>query len=542
MNKFNLPNLGFGLGLRSKHMKHVLENRPMVDWFEVISENYMDSQGQPRKNLRQIRENYPVVMHGVSLSIGSTDPLNFTYLERLKNLASDIEPAWISDHLCWTGINGKNSHDLLPVPLTEEALNHIVQRIGQVQDFLGRRILLENPSSYLTFKADNIPEYEFMAELAKRADCGLLLDVNNIYVASFNHRLDPRKYIDSIPMQNVVQIHLAGHTHKGNHIVDTHDGHVVDEVWDLYAYAIARAGFVPSTMVEWDSKIPEFEVLEQELKKAKAFANSEQKTVDRQFAVHSSQVTLHSNHNVLSLQQNLQTAIHSGDVDGATAETWIVEKENFSPQEQLSVYTNGYRLRLYDLVMGDYEVTAQILGNEMPKLVREYISKTPSEFYNASNFSAQFAGWLQGQTIEKTAQEMVILEKAIADCYNLPEDEPLTQNDLQGVATEDFTELKLRPRTAAFLLEFEQDVHSYMRGFYRKEKAEIAKKKLYLFVYRHNSQTYRLPLEQGEFEMLKLLAEGKKIGDAFAALEGKVTPEKIQEWFGRWMREGVLGK
>lgn len=542
MNKFNLPNLGFGLGLRAQHMQHVLAARPKVDWFEVISENYMDSRGQPRADLRAVRKDYPLVMHGVSMSIGSSDALDMEYLQRLKNLAEEIEPEWISDHLCWTGINGKNSHDLLPVPLTEEALTHVVGRIGQVQEFLGRRILLENPSSYLTFKADHIPEYEFMAELAKRADCGLLLDVNNIYVASFNHRLDARKYIDAIPLENVVQIHLAGHTHKGNHIVDTHDGQVVDEVWDLYKYAISRAGFVPSTMVEWDAKIPEFEVLEAEIAKARNFTiNLQQSTINYPSTILNTQST---NHNILSLQENLQQAILSGNVLGSQPETWIVEKENFAADEQLAVYTNGYRLRLFDSIISDYEVTADLAEN-LPELVREYIQNVASEFYNAADFSAQFAEWLQGQEVHKVpvaVKDMARLEVAIAQCYNLPEGAALTAADMQKIAPEDFVEMQLHPLEASALLEFESDVHGYMSAFYRGEERAVAEAEQWVIVYRHGSQTYRLSLEAEEFALLKMLDGGAKIGEAFAAFEGVVSAERIQGYFGRWLANNMLAK
>jgi uncharacterized protein len=267
-NKFGLPYLGYGLGLRSQHYDHIINNKPQIDWFEIISENYINSRGRPREKLDEIRSHYPIVMHGVSLSIGSTDALDLPYLKQLKQLAAEINPVWISDHLCWTGISGKNTHDLLPMPLTKESLQHLIPRIKQVQDFWGRPLLLENPSSYLTFRADSIPEYEFIAELAEKADCALLLDVNNIYVASYNQRINPHKYIDAIPQNRVVQIHLAGHTNVGTHIVDTHDSHVSEEVWHLYDHAISRFGSV-STMIEWDGNIPEFAVLEAELAKTK---------------------------------------------------------------------------------------------------------------------------------------------------------------------------------------------------------------------------------------------------------------------------------
>lgn len=268
----SLPNLGLGLGLRSKHFDYILSQRPEVDWFEIISENFMDSGGRPRQVLRAIAEHYPVVMHGVSMSIGSTDPINFEYLERLNLLANEINPAWISDHLCWTGVLSTNSHDLLPLPLTEEALKHVSDRISQVQAFLNRPIVIENPSTYLAFKHSTIPEWEFLTELVAKTGCGLLLDVNNVYVSAFNNEFDPIRYINSLPHSHIVQMHLAGHRNMGNFIVDTHDQPVLDRVWELFSLAWELTGGT-SLLLEWDSEIPEFEEYHAELLKAKNYMN-----------------------------------------------------------------------------------------------------------------------------------------------------------------------------------------------------------------------------------------------------------------------------
>lgn len=266
--RLGLPNLGFGVGLRTVHFSHILEHQPEVDWFEIISENFMDSGGRPRHVLNQVAERYPVVMHGVSMSIGSTDPLDREYLRKLKNLADEIDVKWVSDHLCWTGVAGVNTHDLLPLPLNEESLAHVVERIRQVQDVLERPLIIENPSTYLAFATDTMREWTFLSEMAEQADCGLLLDINNVYVASVNHEFDPREYLQALPHERVVQFHLAGHTHCGTHIIDTHDGHVVEEVWDLYRLARELTTEV-STLVEWDANIPDFPVLQAEVMKAK---------------------------------------------------------------------------------------------------------------------------------------------------------------------------------------------------------------------------------------------------------------------------------
>jgi hypothetical protein len=267
------PPLGFGLGLRTAHYEEILAGRCRVDWFELLSENYLVAGGKPLHYLDRIRADYPVVMHGVSLSIGSTDALDFDYLAALKALTERVSPQWISDHLCWTGVGGKNTHDLLPMPYTEEAVRHIASRVEAVQEFLGRRILLENVSSYVGYRESELTEWGFLAEIARRADCLILLDVNNIYVSAFNHGFDAEQYLAGVPAERVQQIHLAGHSHCGDHIIDTHDADVVDPVWDLYAKAIQHFGPV-STMIERDDRIPPFADLVAELDRARHVARA----------------------------------------------------------------------------------------------------------------------------------------------------------------------------------------------------------------------------------------------------------------------------
>ncbi len=269
-HRLGLPYLGLGLGLRSQHFDHILKNSPEVDWFEVISENFMDSFGRPRQILKEIANKYPVVMHGVSMSIGSTDPLNFDYLKSLKTLADEVKPAWISDHLCWTGVLTTNSHDLLPLPLNEESLKHVCHRIKRVQDYLERPLIIENPSTYASFKHSDIRESEFLKLMTEETGCGLLLDVNNVYVSSFNNDFDPVEYIKEIPNDKIVQMHLAGHQNMGTHIVDTHDREVTQQVWKLFqmTYQLAPEAAI---LLEWDGNIPPFEVYYEELMKSKKF-------------------------------------------------------------------------------------------------------------------------------------------------------------------------------------------------------------------------------------------------------------------------------
>ncbi len=267
------PFLGFGLGLRTDYYETILNDKPAIDWFEIITENFLVDGGKPLFYLDKIREHYPMVMHGVSLSIGSCDPLDWDYLKKVKQLAERIQPKWISDHLCWTGIQHKNTHDLLPLPYTEETIQHVSERVQQVQEFLGRRILLENVSSYITYQQSVMNEWDFINEISQRADCHILLDINNIYVSAINHEFNPLDYLHAIPGERVYQIHLAGHSDMGDYIIDTHDHAIVDNVWDLYKIAIKKYGQV-STLIERDDNMPPISTLLDELNHARKIIHS----------------------------------------------------------------------------------------------------------------------------------------------------------------------------------------------------------------------------------------------------------------------------
>lgn len=270
MNRFALPDLGIGLGLRTVHYRDILERSPSVDWFEILSENYLQTRGRPLHFLDRVAERYPVALHGVSLSIGGTDPLDLDYLTELRALRDRTRARWVSDHLCFTGFAGVNTHDLLPLPYTEESLRHVATRVRQVQDFLGAPLALENPSTYAEFAGSTLPEWEFLAALAAEADCALLLDVNNVFVSSVNHGFDPARYLDAVPWDRVVQLHVAGHTHHGTHVIDTHIGPVADPVYRLLGEAHRRARGA-SVLLEWDAEIPSFDETHAEALRARDF-------------------------------------------------------------------------------------------------------------------------------------------------------------------------------------------------------------------------------------------------------------------------------
>lgn len=263
--------LGFGLGLRAIHYEDVLNINHNVEWFEIITENYINTGGKPRYYLDKIAEHYPIAMHGVSLSIGSIDPIDFNYLKQVKTLMDQVNPKLVSDHLCFTGAHSINLHDLLPLPYTEDTIKHVVKRIRQVQDYLERKILIENVSSYIAYKDSEMPEWDFITNIANESNCEILLDVNNIYVSGYNHNYNPQDYINAVPVDKVRQIHLAGHSNCGDYIIDTHDSYVTKDVWSLYKKAINKFGLV-STMIERDDDIPEFNLLVKELDYARKIA------------------------------------------------------------------------------------------------------------------------------------------------------------------------------------------------------------------------------------------------------------------------------
>jgi uncharacterized protein (UPF0276 family) len=266
--RHSIPDLGVGVGFRVPHYEHILSTHPPMDWFEVVSENFMVRGGMPLANLEKLLAHYPVVPHGVSLSVGGSAPLDRGYLTRLKALVQRIDPPWLSDHLCWSGTPGVHVHDLLPLPFTRQAAEHVASRVREVQDFLERPFALENVSSYLTFTASTMPEWDFLSEVAEKADCGILLDCNNIYVSSRNHGFDADAYIDAVDPSRVVQMHLAGHTDKGDYLLDTHADHVNDATWELYRRALRRLG-PTSVLVEWDDDIPAWDVLAAEAAEAR---------------------------------------------------------------------------------------------------------------------------------------------------------------------------------------------------------------------------------------------------------------------------------
>ncbi|MDX2113016.1 MAG: DUF692 family protein [Alphaproteobacteria bacterium] len=533
--------LGFGLGLRARHLPYIFEHQPAVDWFEIISENYMDTGGKPRRNLARIAEHYPIVMHGVSLSIGTVDPLNSEYLQKLKRLIDEVNPAWVSDHLCWTGVAHKNTHDLLPVPYTEEALKHIIKRIRMVQDYLERPIAFENPSTYLEFKSSSMPEAEFIARMAAESGCQLLLDVNNVYVTCYNHRLDAKRYLDSLPLDRVIQIHLSGHTNKGTHIIDTHDDHVIDEVWNLYKYVVHRAGRTPNTMIEWDDNIPEFPVLFAELEKARAAAKKAHDYTLPDLAKLSVPYVMDERPRLADEQHTLQAAIMQPDGKPAS---WIRQKDDFSAEAQLGVYVNAYRWRLFDVVAEDYPVLKVYLGSErFESLINDFITVVPSIFFSVARYATRLPAFQQTHTgSDIFSSELCALETAIAQLADAPETEVLTPEDLTGMTPEALMQSQLCVRKAMQLFAFNHPVNDYYKAVREETQLPaITKQPSFLAVFRHEDVVWRMDLEQQEYKLLSALCAGSTVGEALSAVDESAAAN-ISQYFSRWMRNGLLSK
>lgn len=545
------PHLGFGLGLRTPYYAHIFGHWPQVDWFEIISENFMDTDGKAKRNLARIAERYPIVMHGVALSIGTIDPLNSEYLHKLKKLIEWVRPAWISDHLCWTGVAHKNSHDLLPVPYTEEALAHIVTRIGQVQDYLGRPIALENPSTYLEFKSSHIPEAEFLASMAQQSGCQLLLDVNNVYVTCYNHRLDAKAYIDALPLDKVAQIHLSGHSNMGTHIIDTHDNYVVDEVWTLYRYALHKAGRTINTMVEWDDKIPSWDVLYGELTKAKvAAADAHNYAPFPDLAQTNPSYIANITTDLRDSQLRMQNAILL-DKNADEPAAWIRAKDQFSPAEQLAVYVNAYRYRLYNVTAEDYPVLKHYLGEALfDTVLTAFVNTAQSNHFNIGRYAAQLPEFISRHSAtDAMAHELAILENAVAQLTDPEETRPLTPEDLQDVTADTLMEYLLYPRKALQLFAFEYPVNDYYIAVKEGRLPPApALQKSFLAVFRHEDVVWRMPLAEQEYYLLQKLFSGMAIGESFDLLQTEqgISEEELganlTQWFSRWIRNGLLAK
>lgn len=374
-NRWNFPNLGLGVGLRGKHIAQVLAQRPQVDWFEVITDNHLINQGWLQYVLDQLRESYPLVLHGVTLNIGSVEPLDMAYLHKIKQLADRIAAPWVSDHVCWTGIDGMQSHDLLPVPYNEQMLALVAARVRIVQDVLERPLVLENPSSYVAFRQTTMTEWQFIAELVQRADCGLLLDVNNVYVAAKNHEFPTQSWMDAVPWAHVTQFHVAGHTDAGTHLFDSHIGPVIEEVWQLFAKAQAHTGG-RATLLEWDEEIPDFERLWKEAEIARKYMAVQPNALHPQPPPIARPLGPEPNAPEIAQLQRwmLKEIVQGQGSTGQSADQFLLPNAQMTADERLDIHRSMYRARTYLALKDDFPLLFKELGEELLQKLRGNIA------------------------------------------------------------------------------------------------------------------------------------------------------------------------
>ena len=530
--------LGFGVGLRPKHYREFLETAPAVDWVEAISENFMGVGGRPLAVLEKVRRDRPVVLHGVSLGIGSLEPLDARYLKDWKTLVDRIEPSIVSDHLCWGRAHGRYSHDLLPEAFTQEAVQRVAERVKQAQDFLGRRIALENVSSYLTFKHSEMTEWVFLSQIANAADCDILLDVNNIFVSSRNHGFDPDAYLAGVPVDRVAQIHLAGHQRRPEIIIDTHDGPVSDEVWALYARALARFGQVP-TLIEWDDAVPPLEELLAEAQKARAIANHHTSPKHERSVV----LPLPAGERVgerASLQPILFAAICDPEPVSEAAQALITDHPPLSPKARIEIYAEMYWLRMRDTLRVSFPAVHSALGDhDFDALVADFLRQHPSTHHSLDRLGVPFAAFLRTGHPEQA--DVAALEWARAESFIALDGPVVPFSELQSIPAESWGELSLKAHPSVRVLELERDPQPVLRAQRDAAPIPLALEALTsMVVWRTGSVVFHAPISTREATAVQALIEGASLPELLAPFEdlddgGVSAFEALQSWFSEGM-------
>lgn len=569
MDPTSWPKLGCGVGLRSQHYPVITNEWPRMDWFEAISENYMDTGGRPLHILEKVRHHYPVVLHGTSLSIGSTDPLNLNYLKRLKRLIRRIEPLLVSDHLCWSGVKGQALFDLLPLPFTGEALKHLVRRVSEVQDFLGREILLENVSAYVTYRHSAVPEWEFLSEISKRSGCGILLDINNLYVNSFNHGFDPYDYLAGIPGERVAQIHLAGHTDMGKFLFDTHSSLVIDPVWRLYEKALELWGPI-STLIEWDEDIPPYEKLAGEAGKARAIYHqfedprrfpAEQPAVDPSISSSvgaTPQVALHPGPSLADCEEWFRKRIQPQERQRLSKTPPSSAPQLLNPQAgdagevRVSVYANGYPARVRESLAETYEAVHHVLGDErFLELVQSYALRYPSNDYNINYVGRHLPEFLEGSPLTKDFPflvDLARLERLIWNAFHAFDGPPLAPGELAGIPMEDWETARIVFQPSVSLMTSRWPVldiwrlrHSAPEEAAKSNREERPQR---ILVGRKEDQVRCELLDPDPYRLLEGLLRGESLGALCERLAEETAGETlpVTAWFSRWVQDGLIAR
>jgi hypothetical protein len=558
MKSDSWPKFGCGVGLRSPHYPVITETWPQVDWFEAISENYMDTGGRPLQILETVRRHYPVALHGTALSIGSVDPVNPNYLARLKKLIERIEPFVVSDHLCWSGVGRETLHDLLPLPFTEEAIRHVRGRVEYVQEFLGRPILLENVSSYVTYRHSTIPEWEFVSEVARRSGCGILLDLNNIYVNATNHGFDPFDYLKGIPGERVGQFHLAGHTDMGSFLFDTHGSPVIHPVWELYRRALELWGPV-STLIEWDEQIPPFERLLEEAEKAKRiYREIEVRGAQRRLSpvegrIEAGRTLENIGPRLSEVEQWFKEQIQPCGRDSSCPErgdAFLNPQGGVRGEERLQVYASGYVARIREGLAEAYEAVRWALGEEgFRRLAREYAVRFPSGNYNLSLVGRRLPEFLEKSPWKEEfpfLSDLARLEWQMVESFHAFDGPPLDPSRLAEIPEDEWEKARLVFQPSVGLVASHWPILDLWKA--RKMppgemKKEWGAQPQRVLVSRRGVQVWCELLDANQYRLLQGLISGESLGAACETLAaaGEELPF-VSDWFSHWVRTGLIGQ
>ena len=553
MNAEKWPELGCGVGLRTEHYEHVLREWPEMDWFEAITENYMDSGGRPLHILEQVRSRYPVGLHGVSLSIGSANSFHQNYLKRLKALVERIDPAIVSDHLCWTGAKERQLYDLLPLPFTEEAVGHISRRIEEVQNYLQRKILIENVSTYVTYKHSVMPEWEFLAAVAEKSGCGILLDLNNVYVNAVNHGFDPHEFIRRIPAGYVGQFHLAGHTQRGDFLFDTHNRPVIDPVWDLYREALHLYGSV-TTLIEWDADIPAFSVLSQEAQKAKTYY-AQCKTQKRNFEPvpeietrkFSKAQTGPGDFSLAEFQKKMMDVIIPVK-DEALRDIAEVFSEHEDNLDRLAVYQEGYVARYVESMEESFPAIRHILGHDVfCGLVSDYAKKYPSQNPNLNSAGASFCDFLKVSPEAKPwpfLPDLARFEWGVMQAFHAFEKKPLPASVLSSVSLEGLADAKIFFQPSVHLIASAWpvlDIWHSRKNPVKEISIDLVNRPQTVLIFRQELDVHCELIETTQYEVFSRLLNGQTLGEIFEEIAETVSdPSAITHAFASWIQKGLI--
>jgi uncharacterized protein (UPF0276 family) len=552
--------LGHGIGLRTAHYTDVLERALVgVDWLEIVSENFFEPGGRPWAVLERARAQVPIVAHGVSLGIADTDPLDERYLALLCELVERLEPAWVSDHLCWSSFAGRRAHDLLPLPYSEEALSHVVARVGVVQERLGRRIVLENVSSYVGFGASTIPEWEFLNEVASRTGCGVLLDLNNVQVTSRNLGLDPLRYLDGLAPQTVVQIHLAGHTDRGSYLFDTHVGPVPEAIWSLYRRALRRFGPV-ATLVEWDSDVPALEVVAAEAARARATESEELAKWGSPHWRRAAPASLPPpsrreatpaparGEDLRGLQERFFELVTGRKAPPAEPVGWLRAAEGTRIDERTDVYRCAYAFRLVDCLRDDFPSVAVLTGAAFDGLVRDYVARHPPTHPSLRRLGVHFSAFAREHPLAKVwpwLADLAALEWARVEAFDAQEAAALTSRDLAAIEPARWPAFALRTSPSVRVLALGHPVDRVWRALQAGEAPPaVVAARANVVVYRRAQVVYHRPVSALEASALRRMKDGATLVRVCECFADEASVERAaEEAFGlvaQWVADELL--